>query len=178
MLCNYRGLASGTHCFFLCLSFFRLKCLHTSLCKNTVALTRAVQLLGNVIYVDPGGCCISVISFERIGLISLRSDQPFLYLGRDLKLCGFCKQTWIFISRKSEDAASYNLPFVESTMCICMCANAQRVYMCTCTLSALVSKLQWQHWASRVILSTPRRNSWFPEKSFQPQCSSRGSSSY
>lgn len=106
-------------------------------------------LLGNVIYVDLGGCCISVISFERIGLISLRSDPPFLYLCRGLKLCGLRKQTWEFVSRKSEDAvslttASYNLPFVGSTMYTCMCANAQRVHIYMCMhmhiLSALVSE--------------------------------------
>lgn len=153
------------------------------LCKDAIAFTRAVQLLSNVTDIDPGGCCISVISFERIGLISLRSDSPFLYLGRGLKLCGFCKQTWVFISRKSEDAASlitasHNLPFVESTTCICMCAHAQRVHVSAHPLSFGVIKLQWQHWASRVILSAPRRNSCFLEKSFQPQCSSCGSSAY
>lgn len=142
------------------------------LCKDAIAFTRTVQLLSNVTDVDPAGCCISVISFERIGLISLRSDSPFLYLGRGLKLCGFCKQTWVFISRKSEDAASlitasHNLPFVESTTCVCMCAHVQREYTCVRTPSQL-----WCHKTSVAALgkqSYPERSQkklLFPRKVF------------
>lgn len=92
-LCNYSGLLLKKSNVFSCI-FLPLKVPGDDFVKMQLPLQGLCPcplLLGNVIYVDPGGCCISVISFERIGLISLRSEPPFPYLCRGLKLCGLCK---------------------------------------------------------------------------------------
>lgn len=163
-LCNCRGLLLKQVMFFPVSFFHPLKVPADDFVTMQLPLQGLCPcplLLGNVVYVDPGGCCISVILFERIGLISLRSDPPFLYLRRGLKLCGLCKQTWVFISRKSEDAASlttasHNLPFAESTMYVYKCSESLYTCVCPCTPS--------QHWYHKTSVAAPGKQS-YPEHS-------------